>query len=573
MTTIDRLSASFPRVLRHEWTLSRLALMALFYASSVTQPVVAVDSIRTVALSGMQAPGTNAGVYFSGNNLFVEGPRLTEDGRAIFSTTLTGAGVNNSNLGGIWIERHEGLSLLARYGDPVPDLPNSLFKWVATPGGSGNGQIAFLAEVVGSGITTSNNRGIWRADAENNLNSIVRTGDPTPGVDSEDAFASMSDVPNVNSNGQSAFRAYIRGPAVTEQSDGGIWSYNPDLGLKLLAREGDSPPGAPSGLVYDFFGIPTINGKGKTVFAGYIGPLGQAALNTGVFSDRSGQLESIVQTGDSAPGIAGSTVVGASEAGMNYYGQVLFHGYVSGVDINADNDSGLWLNTPNVGSTLLVRTSDQAPGVSAGVSFSVLPLGTDFYEATLNSSGQVAFISGLAGSGVDSSNALGIWAGGAGDIKLVARARDQAVGAPAGDFFASFQRVALNSRGQVAFLSYTTGGLAGIWATDSTGALKLIARTGQLMDVSDDPMHPDVRTVSALKFTSVRSSDGGAWIAGGFNNRGQIGFAADFTNGTQGFFVSNLVGVPEPTGWLHVLSGGGFTWFLVSSTRKSRKMS
>jgi hypothetical protein len=102
--------------------------------------------------------------------------------------------------------------------------------------------------------------------------------------------------------------------------------------------------------------------------------------------------------------------------------------------------------------------------------------------------------------------------------------------------------------------------------------VQLIARTGQLMDVSDDPMHPDLRTISALKFSSGRSSDGGAGIAGGFDNQGQVGFTANFTNGTQGFFVSNLVAVPEPTGWLHVLSGAGFTWFLVRATCRSRRM-
>ena len=34
----------------------------------------------------------------------------------------------------------------------------------------------------------------------------------------------------------------------------------------------------------------------------------------------------------------------------------------------------------------------------------------------------------------------------------------------------------------------------------------------------------------------------------GFNDRGQLAFWAQFTDGTEGVFVTNLVAVPEPSG-------------------------
>lgn len=72
----------------------------------------------------------------------------------------------------------------------------------------------------------------------------------------------------------------------------------------------------------------------------------------------------------------------------------------------------------------------------------------------------------------------------------------------------------------------------------------MIARVGDELDVSDDPGLRDYRTIRELNL--IRSSTNDAGNYSGFNDLKQIAFRAEFTDGTSGIFVSNLVAVPEP---------------------------
>jgi hypothetical protein len=84
----------------------------------------------------------------------------------------------------------------------------------------------------------------------------------------------------------------------------------------------------------------------------------------------------------------------------------------------------------------------------------------------------------------------------------------------------------------------------GIFAENANGDLRLIARTGDQLNVSDDPLTPDFRTIRDVDFEHYPSNELG--ITSGFNNLGQLVFVATFTDGTSGVFVSNAVAVPEP---------------------------
>lgn len=84
----------------------------------------------------------------------------------------------------------------------------------------------------------------------------------------------------------------------------------------------------------------------------------------------------------------------------------------------------------------------------------------------------------------------------------------------------------------------------GIWAQDLSGELKLIARTGDQLDVDDGP-GTDFRTISDLSFIGGVGAEDYVERSG-FNDQGQLAFSATFTDGSSGVFVSNLVAVPEP---------------------------
>jgi hypothetical protein len=75
----------------------------------------------------------------------------------------------------------------------------------------------------------------------------------------------------------------------------------------------------------------------------------------------------------------------------------------------------------------------------------------------------------------------------------------------------------------------------GIWASDLSGELQLIVREGDQLEASPG----DWRTISALGgVVSVGDRVGRARV---FNDSGQLGFSATFTDGSWGMFVSDAV--------------------------------
>jgi hypothetical protein len=165
-------------------------------------------------------------------------------------------------------------------------------------------------------------------------------------------------------------------------------------------------------------------------------------------------------------------------------------------------------------------------------------------QPVLNDADQIAFKAFVTGNGVDSTNDTGIWLERSGSLTLVAREGDQPPGTPDGAVVGSFSglsnRLVLNDAGQVAFTNPN-----GLWATDRAGELQLIARTGDLLEVAPG----DFRTIRLPFFDpsngiSTGNSDGRPSF---FNNRGQLAFAATFTDGSSGIFVSNRVAIPEPS--------------------------
>src|SRR5262249_52642408 len=136
---------------------------------------------------------------------------------------------------------------------------------------------------------------------------------------------------------------------------------------------------------------------------------------------------------------------------------------------------------------LVARRGSHAPGTPGGVNF-------DAFSASswpvLNDAGQLAFRANLTGTGVNSTNNLSIWAKRTDTLELVVRTGDPAAGTPSGVRFSDLSLPTLNGAGQTAFRGFLTGtGVAstnnlGIWATDQSGALQLIARTGSQLEVT-----------------------------------------------------------------------------------------
>jgi hypothetical protein len=495
--------------------------------------------IRTVALSGQHAPGTPDGESFHSLNA----PVLNDAGQTAFFAFRT----PSLNSMGLWSEGSDSLALVARNGQQVPGMPDGVsfdfyFDELVL---NDAGQTTFRTYINDS-VEGNLGEGIW-SEGSGTLALVARRGDPAPGTPSGVNYLNFSGfVPVLNDAGQIAFNARLTGAT----NDGGIWSEGPG-GLKLVACEVDPAPGAPSGVNFVSLGRPPVmNDAGQTAFfANLAGPGVSPANSRGLWSEGSGTLALVARGGDHAPGTPSGVnfrIIGSYSPALNSAGQTVFISSLTGSGVDSTNDRGIW--SDRTGSLALVaRSGDQAPGMSGGANY-----GSFLSDPILNDAGQIAFVATLIGTGVDSTNDSSLWLDGSGSLSLVAREGDHAPGTPEGVVFRGppglDASLVLNATGQTAFYSILTGsGISasndfGIWATDRSGELQLIAREGDLLEVAPG----DFRTIGLIKrpFYLTGNGDGRASF---FNNRGQLAFAAIFTDGSSGIFVSNRVAIPEPS--------------------------
>lgn len=181
----------------------------------------------------------------------------------------------------------------------------------------------------------------------------------------------------------------------------------------------------------------------------------------------------------------------------------------------------------------------QPAGVASGAAYQ------SFYRPVLNNAGEVAFWAdmktGLAG--VKYADSPGVWAGAAGQLRLVARTGSHAPGTPAGTNFSGMGSVLINDVGSVAFQGWlgtrspprrvadgtdiTQSALldgtndTGIWL-EKQGALRLALREGDVGTFGDS-------TFTFQRFGATLSSasyDTGPHLA--LSDSGLVAFFAEF---------------------------------------------
>jgi hypothetical protein len=176
-----------------------------------------------------------------------------------------------------------------------------------------------------------------------------------------------------------------------------------------------------------------------------------------------------------------------------------------------------------------------------------MPTGTIFnwFSApSINSRGEILFTGYLAAPDITTPNYSGAWVTDIeGNFRLVAHAGQEVPGMEPDQSFQSVRAAAINAAGQVVVEGTFRWDGIGIWAEDRAGRLRLIVRSGQLIDVDDGPIE-SLRQVSQLWFLGYSGNDDGR--PSGFNDRGELAFLARFTDGSSGLFVSQLATLPEP---------------------------
>ena len=530
----------------------RLTFVLCLVCTLLISTVAHAATVRTVALSGQHAPGAPDGVNYATG---FTSPTLNDAGRTAFHATLAGSGVDETNNQGIWSEGFGSLALVARRGSPAPDMSSGIsFGELTLPYVvlNNSGQTAFHSFLTGSGVDDTNNQGIWLQESSGAA-LMSRTGTAAPGTPEGVNFNSFGG-PLLGEAGKIGFFAGLAGSSVSSGNNLGIWS-NTSGSPELVIRKGDPPSSGTVFLVYAEFSSAALNAVGKTGVFFRLNIGSHDVDDQGLWTDRSGSGAWVARGGWHAPGTSQGvnfTVFGRPFFGfftdapsMNDAGQLAFHAKLRGPGVNSTNDEGIWSEGSGA-MALVAREGSPAPGMPNGVNFSIFTT-----PIVLNNARQTAFGSFVTGSGVVDTNSAAIWSEGSGSLALVARAGDHAPGTPNGVFFNCFcstsDSLLLNDAGQTAFYTDLTGSGVdstndhGIWETGSTGALQLIARTGDMLEIAPG----DIRTISSL----------GGIANSGFNNLGQLAFYASFTDGTSGIFVSNRVAVPEPSSLLLLCLG------------------
>jgi hypothetical protein len=493
---------------------------------------------RTVTLSGQPAPGTSVDTDFA----FVSTPVLNDAGQTAFLAFLAGDDITIDNNHGIWLDTSGVLELVARAGNQAPGMPDGVnfgsfvgYPYVLND----TGTISFSASL------STFHSGIWSGRV-GTLAPLAVSGDVAVGTSGGVTYQFV--VGRVlNNMGQAAFSSFLVGPGITPDNYRGIWSEK-SSGLTLVARTGNQAPGVPVGARFDSLGNPVLNDVGHVAFWGGLRGTVSTANENGIWADGPGGLALVAREGDPAPGTPRGVVFGGdvsvfSEPVINNTGQTAFVAGLIGIGVTSSNDLGIWSQGSGI-LALVARTGSHAPDTANGVNFG------SFRDPVLNNEGQTVFEGSLVGTGVDDTNDAGIWLEQFGALKLIARKGSHAPGTPEGVTFGTyipFLFPALNDAGQVAFRAFVTDGEIetptedGIWATDRTGALQLIVRKGDMLEVAPG----DFRTIDGLGFQGESGNSDGR--PSGLNNLGQIAFLANFTDGTSGVFVSNRVAVPEPS--------------------------
>jgi hypothetical protein len=499
-------------------------LLALVAASSLDG--VAHAAIRTVAVTGQQAPGAPLGVNFThlySTTSTAVGPAINDVGRVAFAgQAMETAG---ATLTGIWSDATGALAAIARSGTQAAGASSGInFATFKNPLVNTAGHVAFDATLTGP---TSGNSGVW-AQRSGALSLVAQRGSSAPGTTLN--YTNFFNL-GLNGAGQTVFRAGLNSSSANNV---GVWSERGGAVAKMV-QAGDQAPGTPNAVLFEAFPAApiAINDSGRYSFKGFVTHDDRMGIWTETLEagNPSPTLTLVARENDPipAPGFPASARYGfIGEPTLNQNGDTAFVAHISGV---ANTQSAVFLDR---GETLLVVAWDDQYVPNGGfVRFN------SFSSPLVSQAGDVAFFAGIEGSGITSLNDTGIWSRRDGVWAPWVREGYQAPGAES-FHFNSFANLSLNSSGQTAFSAtlrgdgITTANDVGIWARGRDGLLQLVAREGNQIEIS-----PGVnRTIAELFFAGGASTEDGRRV--GFNDHGEVAFLATFTDGSSGIFVSDV---------------------------------
>ncbi len=546
---------------------SRHQILATVIVGAMSLPysvqVFASGALRTVVLSDTAPPGTEESVTFG--DFQADTIALNDVGQTAIVGIFSGPGIFTYNGFGVFSEGSgTGLQLIARAGETIPGATKGeMFREFFSSLLINNlGEVAIAAGFREPVLNGPQGRGIFSKRVGSGLETIALQDHSAPGTESGVFFRSVAHSLVMNDAGEKAFNSLLDGTGIDILPGNAIYREGAGNALLPVFRSGYAAPEIGSDVNFGALGEMMMNDLGDVAFEAYFsGPNVDLSNNRGIFVGRNiNDLTLVARKGDPAPVSEAGVVfenLPEHSPGMNNERQIVFHSSLSGIGVDKTNDKALIRFSTENGLELVAREGDAAHGAGTGVLFGGIGReGLGFPgDPVINKEGKIAFLSLLTGIGVDDTNNTAIFVNGSGNItELVARTGDVVpqIGPNVTYKFLGSGGLAINARGQLAFGAWLEGpGIESsndnaIFATNAVGELQVLVREGDVLDVSDDPLNSDFRTVAYL-----RQIVGGSGNEDGrksmFNDMGQLAFSVSFTDGTVGVFVSDLVAVPEPT--------------------------
>lgn len=299
--------------------------------------------LSLVARAGGLASGAGAGVVF----YWFRSLHFNESGRIAFAALLAGANVNLSNDYAIYSNAGGPLSLVAREGSQAPSLSSGVLVNTLTFGNfcfNDAGQVAFLAYLSGTGVTSLNDFAIFRG-VSGTVTSAIRKGDPLPGVGTSTAGGFQAGF-DMNNAGDLGFVSYVAPNA-------GAFTGNPGSSLRLSARTGLPAPSAAAGVMTQDLDYPRVNDAGRVVLNGM-----QSNNLRIIMRETGGEVQLVARETMSAQGTpVGGVFSLLSPAAINRDGRVAFAPRVTYPGITG-GVAGVWMTDANGFLRQIVRVGD-----------------------------------------------------------------------------------------------------------------------------------------------------------------------------------------------------------------------
>jgi hypothetical protein len=287
--------------------------------------------------------------------------------------------------------------------------------------------------------------------AQVSYQTVALSGQDAPGLQPGVTYSAFFSAPLVTDGGQLTFGAMLSGAGVTPANDYAIY-VGPPADPQLVARRGDSAPGAGEGVVYTNFGL-TINDAGNTVLYSQLSGPGVSYPNSeAIFAGDVANPQMVVRWGDAAHRVEEGVIYESIRRPLiDADGRVLFEGFFTGTDVTSANNAAIYVRDAG-DPQLIARTGNRPPGMPMGVKYELL------IDASFSGPGHLLYRTKLTGTGVTSTNDIAIYGGPFGSPQLVAREGSAAPGTGAGVTYASLaDPPVLNKLGHVGYFAGLRG--------------------------------------------------------------------------------------------------------------------